>query len=174
LSTTDQYLHDRYTTETLRLPPVLMGVASAAIGFAFHETSDRDLAWPLSLALAAVLLWSASFACGVLFSRNYAHATKSNLGLNVAKREGYAHGAALAQAALDKSNTRSSRYYASQQWTLLLGALAYLAGHIWYLSDRPTTQVDLGPPPCDVQSRSSPTEKVMAPPQKEKLPPASN
>jgi len=128
-------LHERYTAETLRLPAVLLGVASAAIGFALHETSGRSWAWSLTPAIGAVLLWGLSFASGVLFFQNFTQGTKANIGLLEAKRIGYAQGEKTSNERIDATNKLASRYYGSQQWCLLAGALAYLVGHLWHIID---------------------------------------
>lgn len=131
----NQYLHERNTSEYMRMPPVLMGVASAAIGFAFHETSDRALApslWPI---LAAVILWATSFACGARVSHHLARTYKLNASIIEAQTIGYAEGEKMSRAALQKASGRASFYWGAQHWLLLLGALAYLAGHIWHLAN---------------------------------------
>ena len=107
-----------------------MGVASAAIAFAFHETADRTLAWSLAPVLVAVIFWGASFACAVLRSRESAMVIKANLKMNRGGQEG-AEGKTLFEAA----NVKVSRYYDAQQWLILLGAIAYLIGHIWSLAE---------------------------------------
>ncbi len=129
-------LHQEYHNETVRMPAVLLGVASAAIGFAFHETADRQLDWSLVPALAAVLCWAGSFAAGVLFSRAYAVGMKANIGLNIAESAGNADWQKKAKAAFEGLNTKAARRYSAQQWLLLLGALSYLAGHVWMILEQ--------------------------------------
>jgi len=133
MSETERLLHEQHTAEIGRIPPVLMGVASAAIDFAFHETADRTLAWSLAPILAAVLLWGASFAAGVLRTQHSARLIKANIGLNWAVAHQFEPGKAEAQSLFDSANTRVVVYNAAQQWLLLWGAAAYLAGHIWSL-----------------------------------------
>ena len=130
----NQYLHERHSAEYMRMPPVLMGVASAAIGFAFHETSDRVLDPSLWPVLAAVLLWAASFACGAKGSQHLAHTYKLNSAIIDAQAIGYAEGLRLSREQLEKASVRTGFYLAAQQWLLLFGALAYLAGHVWHLA----------------------------------------
>jgi len=113
-----------------------MGVASAAIGFAFHETADRSLSWSLAPILAAVLLWGASFAAGVLRSRQNALLIKANIGLNWATAHDFDDGKVKGKQQFDRANNKVVRYGDAQQWLLLLGAAAYLAGHIWSLAER--------------------------------------
>lgn len=135
MSDTEQYLHGQHAAEINRMPPVLMGVASAAIGFAFHETAGRPVSWSLAPILAAVLLWGASFAFGVLRSRHSSLLIKANIGLNWATANDYQSGMKEAREMFDAANSRVVFANAAQQWLLLLGALAYLAGHIWFLID---------------------------------------
>lgn len=129
----DKFLHEKHMAEIGKMPPVLMGMASAAIGFAFHETADRALSWSLAPILAAVLLWGASFAFGVLQSRHSASLIKANIGINWATRNDYAPGKKEGQELFDAANSRVVFANAAQQWLLLFGAAAYLAGHIWFL-----------------------------------------
>lgn len=117
------------------MPAVFLGVASAAIAFAFHETADRELAWPLLPILGAVLCWAGSFASGVLFSRAYAAGIKSNIGMNFAKKSAQADWEAEAKEKFDKANKKAARRYAAQQWLLLAGAGLYLIGHVWLISE---------------------------------------
>jgi hypothetical protein len=133
---TEKFLHEQHLSEIGKMPPVLMGVASAAIGFAFHETADRSLDWSLAPILAAVLLWGASFAFGVLRSRHSASLIKANIGLNWATRNNFEPGKDEGQKLFDAANNRVVFANAAQQWLLLLGAAAYLAGHVWFLIDR--------------------------------------
>jgi hypothetical protein len=127
-------LHEEYHKETVRMPAVLLGVASAAIGFAFHETSDRTLSLSLLPILAAALCWGGSFAAGVLFSRAYTLGMKANIGLNVAEQAGRAEWQQQAKSMFDRHNRTAGRRYAAQQWLLLIGAGFYLAGHVWHLA----------------------------------------
>lgn len=134
MSETNQYLHERYSVETMRMPPVLMGVASAAIGFAFHETASRTLSHSLWPILAAVLLWSISFAAGIKCSQNFAQSLKSNTLLLKAQALGDEAGVAVGEEAHRLSAKKVTFYGDAQQWALLFGALSYLGGHIWHLA----------------------------------------
>lgn len=136
MNETSQYLHEQHKAETGRMLPVLMGVASAAIGFAFHETTDRPFDWTLAPILAAVLLWGASFACGVLRSRHSGRLLNANIAVNTAIKINYPDGKAQAQQMFEAANDRMVFFNDAQQWLLLLGAVMYLAGHIWFLAAR--------------------------------------
>lgn len=129
-------LHEKYHEETIRLPNVLLGVASAAIAFAFHETSDRQLTFSLIPTALAVIAWSLSFAAGVLFSRAYTLGLKGNIALNEADKAAKAAWKAEAQAMFDEWNKKAGRRYAAQQWLLLVGALFYGLGHTWFLIEQ--------------------------------------
>jgi len=134
MSETERFLHEQHAAEIGRMPPVLMGVASAAIGFAFHETADRTLEWSLAPILAAVILWGASFACGVLRSRHSARLIKANIGHNWAIANQFQPAMTASQKVFDDANNQVVIYNDAQQWLLLLGAGSYLAGHIWSLT----------------------------------------
>lgn len=136
MTDTERYLHEEHKAEIGRMPPVLMGVASAAIAFAFHETADRPLTWTLAPILVAVLLWGASFACGVLRSRHSARLIKANIAGNTAIAINYPAGKEQADQLFEAANDMVALYCDAQQWLLLLGAGAYLVGHIWFLSVR--------------------------------------
>lgn len=41
MSETERFLHEQHTAEMNRMLPVVLDAASAAIGFAFHETAER-------------------------------------------------------------------------------------------------------------------------------------
>ncbi len=116
------------------MPAVLLGVASAAIAFAFHETADRGLAWSLVPILGAVLCWAGSFASGVLFSRAYANSIRGNIALNLAEAANLDR-APEAKTMFKDWNAKTSRRYAAQQWLLLAGAVLYLIGHAWSIWD---------------------------------------
>lgn len=128
-------LHDIYHQETQRMPAVLLGVASAAIAFAFHQTADRELAWSLIPILVSVLCWSCSFASGVLFTRAYANGIKSNIAINLAEQANNDQWRSAAKTKFDEWNEKARRRYAAQQWLLLAGAGVYLAGHTWSIWD---------------------------------------
>lgn len=132
-------LRERYTTETLKLPAVLLGIASAAIGFAFHETADRALDGPTIIALSAIGLWALSFASGVLFSQSFTLGIKANIGEIEAQKMGYPEGVEMAKEMFANQRTKSTRFYRWQQYFLLAGALAYLAAHVWRLNQLDVT-----------------------------------
>lgn len=130
---TTEILHQRHVTDLGRMPPVLMGVASAAIGFAFHETADRTLSWTLLPALAAVIFWAGSFAFGIRWSSQFAETARANIGIHEAKAIGLPDLVKQSYQYFEKTNDRMTFARGAQQWMLLLGALSYLAGHIWFL-----------------------------------------
>lgn len=131
---TIRLLHERYAKETLRLHAVLMGIASAAIAFAIHETADQTWSLSIALRLAAILFWGLSFAAGVLFSKNFVSATRANIGMLEAKKIEYVEGAEWSKDEIEKFNSKSSFAYRFQQWTLLFGAIIYLLGHIMHVA----------------------------------------
>lgn len=128
-------LHEIYHQETQRMPAVLLGVASAAIAFAFHQTADRELAWSLMPILVSVLCWSSSFAAGVLFTRAYANGIKSNIAINLAEKAKNDQWRSVAKIKFNGWNEKARIRYAAQQWLLLAGAGIYLAGHTWSIWD---------------------------------------
>lgn len=124
-------LHEEYHKETVRMPAVLLGVASAAIGFAFHKTSDRTLSFsllPLLLPPCAGEAHSRSAFC------SRAPTLSANIGLNLAEQAGQAAWQQQAKSMFDRHNRTAGRRYAAQQWLLLVGAGFYLAGHVWHLA----------------------------------------
>ena len=125
-----KFLHDKYVTETFRMHAVLMGVATAAIAFTFHETADKPWSQPLAIQLVAVVLWAISFVCGISFSKNMVIAIKSNIGLIAAKAINYQGGERISTEGANKANSRASIAYRIQQYALFLGAISYLLGHI--------------------------------------------
>ena len=131
----DRYLHEKHMQEAGRMPPVLLGVASAAIGFAFHETSDRQLANSLWPVLGAVIAWGISFGAGVIYSAKLAGAIQLNIALNIADQARRADWRAISKEKFDATNVAAGRAYTIQQWALLLGASLYLMGHIWHLAE---------------------------------------
>jgi hypothetical protein len=126
-------LHETHHKEVQRLPAVLLGVASAAIGFAFHETADRASTASLLPILGAVLCWAGSFAAGVLYSRAYANGIRGNIALNIADEARNPDWREKSKTMFDSWNRKASRRYVAQQWFLLAGALLYLGGHIWHI-----------------------------------------
>ncbi len=136
MESAEQFLQEKHATDLGKMPPVLMGVASAAIGFAFHETANRNLDWSLLLPLVAVLLWGMSFAFGVRYFSHSAQVTKANIGLNWAIRNSYEPGKTEANALFDTGNRRMAFASSAQQWLLLFGAAAYLGGHIWFIIEK--------------------------------------
>lgn len=151
------------------MPAVLLGVSSAAIAFAFHETADRPLSWSLLPILAAVLSWAGSFASGVLYSRAYAMGIKGNLGLNYAEKAGLAEGRERAKEMFDRWNERAGRRYARQQWLLLLGAVLYLGGHVWLIVEQAQapTEAKLAASVEHTEKRSAATAPPRQPPRPE-------
>jgi hypothetical protein len=139
MESAEQFLLEQHAADLGKMPPVLMGVASAAIGFAFHETADRSLGWPLLLPLIAVLLWGISFAFGVRYFSHSARVTKANIGGNWAIRHDYEPGKKEADKLFETGNRRMAFAGAAQQWLLLLGAAAYLGGHIWFIIEKAQT-----------------------------------
>lgn len=117
------------------MPPVLLGVASAAIGFAFHETAQRELTQSLWLVLGAVIAWGCSFTAGVIYSGKLAAAIQANIALNIAEDAKRSDWRRTSKAKLDTANNAARRAYAFQQWSLLVGAIFYLAGHVWHLAE---------------------------------------
>lgn len=136
MAVSDHYLHDKHMTETLRMPSVLLGVSSAAIGFAFHETKDQLLSGPLTVQLVGILLWAGSFTCGVLFSRFTTVAIRQNIVMNMAEEGNNPEWKSKASGTFDKTNKNACRAFFWQQVLLLSGAAMYLAGHVWLIADR--------------------------------------
>lgn len=139
------------------MPAVLLGVASAAIAFAFHETADRELAWSLTPILAAVICWASSFASGVLFTRAYANGIKSNIGLNLAEQAQNEKWRLKARTMFDEWNDKARIRYAAQQWLLLAGAGLYLLGHSWSI-----WEASYAPTPTATQQEASRIKPVSA------------
>lgn len=165
----DNYLHEKHFHETGRMPPVLLGVASAAIGFAFHETADRELTNSLWLVLAAVLSWAVSFGAGVTYSKQLAAAIQGNIALNIAEQARRDDWRTKSKGKFDAANTAASKAYLIQQWALLLGAGLYLAGHIWHLAEakpKPETYMTSpvkGLPAERTMNKPTPTIKTETP-----------
>lgn len=132
--TAKETLHQRHSAELARMPPVLMGIATAAIGFAFHETGDRPISWHLLPILIAVILWAGSFALGIRWSSQFAETARANMVIHEAKETGNREIIAQSYEFFDKTNNRMVFARGAQQWLLLLGGLAYLVGHIWHLA----------------------------------------
>lgn len=133
-------LQKELADETQRMPAVLMGVASAAIAFSFHETSEREVSWHLLPILCAVLSWGGSFAAGVLFSRNRTSVIKVNMAWNEAEALGDLPKLSDAKRKFKTFADRSALAYSAQQWLMLIGACFYLLGHAWHLVDRPKAE----------------------------------
>lgn len=132
-------LYEEHNREIQRMPAVLLGVASAAIAFAFHETADSRFSWSLLPILGAVLCWAGSFASGVLFSRAYASSIRGNIAMNIAEAS-RPDRRDEAKEMFEGWNAKSSKRYAAQQWLLLAGAVLYLVGHVWSIWETPQTR----------------------------------
>jgi hypothetical protein len=153
-------LHEIHHKEVQRMPAVLLGVASAAIGFAFHETADRVPSASLLPLLVAVLAWAGSFTAGVLYSRAYANGIRGNIALNLAEEARNPKWRDDSKAMFEKWNRKASRRYQAQQWLLLTGALMYLTGHVWHIVEQRTLSADGRQQPTTLSSRTNGTPLV--------------
>lgn len=117
----------------------LLGTAASAIAFAIYQSRSEPLHWlhiPIGLA---IVFWAISFTAGIkamsvrlgLLNLNIEHQL-----LKEGKHPDQVHGEALATVlatARESLNTLSAkvgRRVTVQQWMLLAGAAAYVAGHI--------------------------------------------
>lgn len=132
----NEFLHQRHADEGTKLHGIVMGAAASGIAFALHETSDRPLAGSLVLILLAVLAWSLSFAAGVINRRKVMQTLKSNLLRNEAQARGDQVAYDIAAEYIEKHKKIAFLFQEMQLWTLLAGAVLYVSGHIWHLTEQ--------------------------------------
>lgn len=120
-----------------------LGIAASAIAFTVHQTRDMSLSeapWPLGVA---VVLWALSFVFGcaglqartdgigqnakILFLSERIHPTLRN-DLEVA--EAYREWSADVDDAMAKPHAR----FRLQVWSVFVGAIAYISGHIMLMA----------------------------------------
>lgn len=130
------FLQERYADEVRRMHGVYLAGAASAIAFAFHQTSDRDLEWPLSATLLAVLLWGSSFASGILANHHLRAGIRANIAVHFAENARRGDWKKQAEGKFSAANKAAGVWSSAQLWLLLAGACAYLIGHIWYLAER--------------------------------------
>lgn len=120
--------------ETRRLSSLLIGFAGAAIAFAFHETSSWPATSTLILVALAVVLWSISFAAGIL----WAHAARDATILNAAAFEARQNPGRMAEVEtrLSKAQNQTTWRYKCQLMTLGFGAIVYAAGFVVHVYDQ--------------------------------------
>jgi len=135
MSSSRDTLRDQHRDEHRSMHRLFLGGAASAIAFAFHETADRELAWSLLPVLVAIIAWSSSFVAGIWASRNIQVAFKANLSMLDAAtaRDAALHNEATVLFA--KSQRRAWIWQETQLWTLLAGAILYLGGHIWHITE---------------------------------------
>lgn len=113
-----------------------MTAAAAGIGFALHETADWMWDWSLIAALLAVILWAFSFAAGIWSRQAVMQAMNSNALYLEALAAQKASGAQISKDYMAKHAKNAGRLRDAQLWLLVLGALAYMGGHIWHLAEQ--------------------------------------
>lgn len=121
----------------------LLAAASAAIAFAVQKTEAISLSWTLAPVGLAVLAWGGSFYCGcknLVWVQSSAMANYSLLQLQAGIHPQQPSHPAHVEAAISgvrsalESNIRKAQAHAIWQFRLLiLGALLFLAWHVWRL-----------------------------------------
>lgn len=125
-----------------------LGVAVSAIAFAVHETKELPLSqapWPLGLGVA---LWAMSFVLGGLSlearsagltgNANYLLADGDAQKFGIAGKEGIKQAIENIRTGVEARFEAQGRWAKWQKWTLFLGALGYVAGHLMRMASLPT------------------------------------
>lgn len=142
MTESERYLHEAHTKEITGQRAVLMGVATAAVGFAMHETASRDLAWSLGLVAIAVTCWAGSFAAGILHSHAAQGSISANMAQNWAEANGDAKRYHRARALGKVMNRQTGRRYKAQLWFLFAGSISYMLGQSLFILEKHAARVE--------------------------------
>ncbi|MGK2910320.1 MAG: hypothetical protein ACSLE1_11070 [Sphingobium sp.] len=126
-------LRERAVSDGVKLVYFAMGAAASGIAFAFHETSDRVLAWSLLPIGFACLAWGGSFASGIVFCEQGIKLTNADYRASMLLFSG----GQLDETGLAKYSKRTkfaTRLFYAQMWLLLAGATMYATGHIMHIA----------------------------------------
>lgn len=118
----------------------LLAAVGAAIALVVNQTQGMPLSWSLIPLVCAVLLWGLSFLFGCLhlqYVNSILYANADLLKVEAGEHpEVGRHPEIMAaasegiRAAIESNSRRSSRFGRWQFYSLILGAIAYLAWHI--------------------------------------------
>jgi hypothetical protein len=122
----------------------IMGVNASGIAFAFHETTDRRVSLSLYVIGAAVIVWALGFAAGMRVVGLHRDLVAGNLRQLIMPRlanglpaEDTAGPLAEVSDEIREIQDRTPFFGHALEFSLPLGAIVYLVGHVLYLLSLP-------------------------------------
>ncbi|WP_324742085.1 hypothetical protein U8326_02250 [Tsuneonella sp. CC-YZS046] len=122
----------------------VLGAAGGGIAFAVHQTSGEPFSPAMIPIGAAVIFWAISFFSGLVALQRRQSFLTLNFNIIQFKKNAYeqlpeAHIYLTEEFERGKTDLKSAAakplfWMTWQRWNLFVGALAYLAGHIWQMS----------------------------------------
>lgn len=138
-------LYGEYHKGQAQFAYFLLGVAVSAIAFTVHMTSDRllfDTPWHYG---AAVFFWGSSFLAGcagierrqdgLSFNAKFIQAV-DELHPNIRAAPGMKEAIVRFKHDVTAAGTKAIWRFTLQRWFLFLGAVFFIAGHIYDMADR--------------------------------------